>query len=51
MSNNNTNNIHDMVRETVDMVNNMTADDARAAEKRYYGNATLADRGYRSFWD
>jgi hypothetical protein len=44
-----------MVDEVVDMVNNLTADEAQKIEDRYWkqslGTTDLAARGYRSFWD
>jgi hypothetical protein len=48
-------NIHDLVNEIVDSVNNMTAEQAQASEDRWakqtFGTTDLAARGYRSFWD
>ena len=48
-------NIHDLVNEVVDSVNNMTAEQAQAAEdrwaKRAFGTTDLSARGNRSYWD
>ena len=47
--------VHQMVEEVVDMVNNMTAEEAKRVEDGYWmralGTTDLASRGYRSFWD
>jgi hypothetical protein len=47
--------VHEMVGEVVDMVNNMTAEEAKRVEDGYWmrtlGTTDLAARGYRSFWD
>jgi hypothetical protein len=40
---------HKMVQEVVDMVNNLTAEEARAIERMHgYG---ISPYDYRSFWD
>jgi hypothetical protein len=50
-----TRNVHEMVGEVVDMVNGMTAEEAKRVEERHWkqtiGTTDLAARGYRSFWD
>lgn len=44
-----------LLDQTVDMVNNLTADQAEKIENAYWksalGTTDLAARGYRSFWD
>ena len=48
-------NIHESVKQIVDSINNMTAEQAEAIENRYWkravGTTSLSERGYRSFWD
>ena len=45
--------VHELLKDTVDQVNGMTAEQAKAAEDRWakqtFGTTDLAARGYRSF--